>query len=163
VIPTPTPAPATFASARACPNAFTLIELLAVIAIASLVLAVAVVSISAMNDHVALERTAAMVRSMDARGRVFAKSNGDPVALVFDQDARQLGLVSVRGALPFALGELAADIEMSLDVSDPERHVIFDTRGMTDDYSVVVWAQTRGVRLSFHGLTGAVVMAEGPS
>jgi prepilin-type N-terminal cleavage/methylation domain-containing protein len=147
-----------FAPAR--PYAFTLIELLAVIAIASLVLTVAALSINAMNDHVALERAAAMVRSMDARGRLFARTSGEAVVLVLDEDARALRLVGVREVLPFAEGGIGRGIEMSLSIADRERPVIFDTRGTTDDYSITLRTETREVELSFRGLTGAAAMAE---
>ena len=136
--------------------AFTLIELLAVIVIAALVLAVGGWSLSTTSERTVLARTIASIQHMDARARLHARSSGEPVILHVDGNARTLRLATSDDEV---LSEmfLVEAIELTVEKAGGDSWIVFDARGRSIDYAVVLRAQGgRMSRLAVHGLTGAI-------
>ncbi len=144
---------------RAHLAAFTLIEMLAVIVIASLVIALGGLSISATSEQTAFARTVAALQRMDASARLHARSSGEIMVVRFEKESRLVRLVTRQGE---SLSELAIPsiIEMTVETPNAKPRIVFDARGVSDDYAITLRADGRTVRLNVHGLTGEIVMTE---
>jgi type II secretory pathway pseudopilin PulG len=132
-----------------------LIELLAVIAIASLVAAVTTVGLSSSSDQARMQAAAAQWRDLDARARAFARCVG-PVVMDLDAEGT---LVRVRSAHDRELlSELAlpAGTAGRIVVEGSER-VLFDRLGRSADYQVELGARDKTVRWQVCGLTGWIM------
>ena len=133
--------------------AFTLIELLAVIVVASLVAGVATVALAASGESARLHGAAAQWRDLDARARLLGRSLG-PVMMSVDRGVVRLHALATNElissvALPggIALDTSAAPIE-------------FDRLGRSIDYRVDLHTANRAIRWRICGLTGYVTEAE---
>ena len=138
-------------------DGLTLIELLAVIVIASLVLGVAGWSVSATSDRTVLARTIAGLQDIDARARLHARSSGEPVVMHINGDARVLRLTTVGGE-KLSDVSVPSSIEMVIEKDSTEPSIAFDARGRSCDYVAVLRTQHEVVRLRVHGLSGEVAL-----
>ncbi len=135
--------------------AFTLIELLAVIAIASLAAAVATVGLASSSDQAHMQAAAARWRDLDAKARAFARCVG-PVVMDLDAEG---AVVRVRSAKDRELlSELAlpAGTAGRIVVEGSER-ALFDRQGRSADYQVEFGARDNAVRWQVCGLTGWIM------
>ncbi len=142
--------------------AFTLIEMLAVVVIASLVIALGGLNISATSERTAFTRMVAALQQMDARARLHARSSGGIMVIRVEMESRLVRLVTRQREL---LAELVIPsmIEMTVETADAKPRIVFDARGVSDDYALTLRADGHTVRLNVHGLTGEIATMESAS
>lgn len=138
--------------------AFTLIELLAVLIIASIVVVMGSVSIAATSRQARLVATLASLEQMDARGRMHARCSGCIVLLAVDAPKRAVRLTAIGDIAPLWLAqlEIPSDISLTIETQGGDGRVRFDRLGATADYAVTVQDAQRACTLRFSGLTGEV-------
>ena len=141
---------------RFAPAAFTLIELLAVIAIAAMVVTLATVSVSAASAEAVLVKTQAALAQLDARGRMHARTSGEAVVLVIDSEARLAWLIGQRSGTPLAEMAIPRDIALTIELPHGIGSILFDRTGVSADYGIVLRGGERSRRLTVAGLTGEV-------
>jgi prepilin-type N-terminal cleavage/methylation domain-containing protein len=142
-------------------RALTLIELLAVIVIASLVLAVGGWSLGATSERTVLARTIANLQQIDARARLHARSSCAIVVLQIEGDARVLRLATVEGD---KLSKVSLPLSIAMTIEKPggpnqEPRLVFNARGHSTDYVVTLRTQHEVVRFEVHGLSGEIVVS----
>lgn len=135
------------------PRALTLIELLAVIVIASMVAGVATIGLAATSDTARLRAAAAHWRDLDARARVFSRSLG-PVEMAVDEDGREVQLYLVRSGELLSAMSLPEPMQGRIRAPGDPRSILFDSHGRTIDYQVDLRADDRVVTWHVCGLTG---------
>lgn len=132
-------------------RALTLIELLAVIVVASLVAGVATVGLAASGESARLHGAAAQWRDLDARARLLGRSLG-PVRISVDRGVVRLHVIETNELI----SSVALPGGISLDTSPIE----FDRLGRSIDYRVDLHGANRAIRWRICGLTGYVIEAE---
>lgn len=146
--------------------AFTLIELLAVIVIASLVTAMGAISMGGVMRQTQFQRTIAALADLDARARMHARSSGAAMLVMFDSERRQVTLT--RRGLPLedpvtrlSVVDVPGEIDLQYDMPH-QRHtaILFDRLGTSIDYAVEVRDAISARRLEFAGLSGDVKVTE---
>ena len=141
-------------------RSFTLIEMLAVIVIASMIVAVGGVSVNAAHEHSAFACTLAGLEQLDALARLHARSDGEVAAITLNRERRQVQLVVVSSGEQLAQIDVPLTIELVLEAPRGSNRIVFDSRGLSDDYAVVVRSDASCKRVSVAGLTGDLRMEE---
>ena len=143
---------------------FTLIELLAVVAIASLVMTVGMVSLGNVRRQTDGVSLLGGLRSMDARARVHARTNGSGVELQVDSGARTIRLMTGTAGVETMLAhrDIPKPIGLAIVTAQGDGTVTFDRLGISEDYVLVVSDGDASKRMSIAGLTGDVLMEEMP-
>ncbi len=139
------------------PRGFTLLEVLAVVALLSIAASICLASLGSAHESAAARALAASIRELDARGRLAARTLG-AVDLVAD---RETSTVSTRLS---ATGEVLSSVdvgkERSVRLSDARANEILavrlDRSGRSIDYSAQVVSSGGTTTLRFSGLTGLV-------
>jgi prepilin-type N-terminal cleavage/methylation domain-containing protein len=144
--------------------AFTLIEMLAVIALVSMIAAVSAVGLGASNEQARLRSTVAHWQNLDGEARLFARTSRGAVNMVVTEDRTQVLLKSLAGIelasidLPGNLqGQILCDGQPVLRSGC----VRFDAFGRSLDYRIQVESEGELVAgWSVAGLTGWIIEAE---
>ncbi len=137
-------------------GAFTLIELLAVIAIGSLVAAVTTVGLASSSDQARMQAAAARWRGLDAKARAFARCVG-PVVMDLDTEEALVRVRSVQDRELLSELALPANSAGRIIINGSPGTVQFDRMGRSTDYQVEFGAHDRTVRWQVCGLTGWIV------
>ncbi len=143
-------------------SAFTLVEMLAVIVIASLVVTMAGVGLSNVGGQASFMRTLAALEQLDARGRMHARTGGAPVAMVIDESCcAQLLMTTGRSTAELAHYDFGPAIAVTLEIADgEEQQVVFNRLGASCDYTMTLRDEQRQVRMEIAGLTGGARVRE---
>lgn len=142
---------------------FTLIEVLAVVAIAALVVTLATTNLHAVAESTELIRTKAEMAHMDARGRMHARTSGETVLLEVEAGgagARGARLIGQRSGTLLATVRIPEAIGLTVELPRDARGIVFDRRGLSADYALVLHDSSRRVRVAVVGLTGEVIESE---
>lgn len=135
---------------------FTLLELLAALTLASLVLGVVAVRLSASNEQARLTAAAGELRDLDRRARLYARSHGTASLLPIREEGGRPGL-ALR-AWPSGEGIARAvfdeDVRVFLRGEDSGGGLLFDRSGRCADYEVLLRAGDREARWRVSGTTG---------
>lgn len=137
-------------------RAFTLLEVLAVIAIVGAAAAVAMLSLARATDAARVRTGAALVQDLDARARVLARQ-GRPCSLRLDADALVIAIEPIAGRAPRLIrAPTPPGITVAFSDTDanPLRAVAIDARGRSPDYRAVVRGNGATSTVSIAGLTG---------
>jgi prepilin-type N-terminal cleavage/methylation domain-containing protein len=137
-------------------RAFTLVEVLATVALLALVMSFAMIGLGGAIDEAAMLEAVAAMRDLDARARTAAQSVGS-VELHLDGGDAALRVMHT--------GEIVARRELAhgglAGVSDSDgrrlEQVRFDRSGRSADYMVEIAVASHARRLRVAGLTGLVV------
>lgn len=127
----------------------TLIEVLAVIVIASFLTATVTVGLASADRGAQMIKAMATIQDMDLRGRLQARTSGGWVKMNFDRDQDRLALTMPDGA-PIAVSDPVLDVRMVLEPAT----IIFDRQGRSDDYQVVIQTDAAARKLNVCGMTG---------
>lgn len=151
-------------------RAFTLIELMAVVVIASLVTAMGAIGIGGVMRQTQFQRTVAGFMQMDVRARLHARMGGVATQMVIDPLARKAKVVEVAtdtDAIELSRVELPFDVAVTLELprevpssNSTAMVVTFDRLGCSIDYAVQLRDGVSGRRLEVSGLTGSIRAAE---
>jgi len=144
---------------REAGRGFTLIELLAVVLIGSMVISLGAVSLRGAEAHRQMTRTLAGLRSLDALARMHARCSATSVTIIMDDESRAFQLTSPEQEL---LAQLAipAAVRVALELPGHADRIIFDARGRSVDYAILLRDDSSEHRLQFAGLTGDVQEVE---
>ena len=141
-------------------HGFTLIEVLAVVAIAAMVVTVAAANLSAVAGGTALLSTKSGLAQLDARGRMHARVSGEPIEFEIDPQARRARLVGQRSHERLAEMSIPMAIGLKIELPRDKQRVVFDRRGISDDYALTLQDGSRSIRLTIAGLSGEVAEKE---
>ena len=137
-------------------TAFTLVEMLAVIALVSLAFGLLATGFSASTDRARLDASASQILDLDRRARILAQRSAR-VALRFDASIARSVVLEVGGE---GVGRvsLQADASVEARTDDDTLDVVrFDRLGRSVDYSVLIGSAGGQRRFDVSGLTGWVV------
>ncbi len=143
------------------PRGFTLLEMLAVVALLSMVVSICIASLGSALDSAASRALEAAVRELDGRGRLAARTLG-AVDLVADSESSTLS------ARLSSTGEVLSSVDVgsgrAVALADAHGNRIggvrLDRAGRSIDYSATIAWSHGAATLRFAGLTGLV--AEDP-
>jgi prepilin-type N-terminal cleavage/methylation domain-containing protein len=135
-------------------HGLTLIELLAVIAILSLVAGVATVGLASSGAAASLHAAESGWKELDARARLLARAEGAMVMSI-DDDARVVRLHVAATGERVGVVPLGA-LEAALETAGADDAVRFDGLGRSVDYHARLTGAERGRRWRVAGLTGAI-------
>lgn len=138
-------------------RSFTLMELLAVIAIMSLVAAALAVNLGGSSDQTCLMQSLADLREMDARGRLLARTGESSIQLGVDPETHRIRLVDVRTGELVAERDASSGISIALLTDHPVDAILLDRAGRSVDYSVRIQAGPHHATLRVCGLSGLVM------
>jgi len=127
---------------------YTLLEVLAVVAILGSVAGAIAASLGASTREAQRSALRASIRDLDARARLFARS-GTPVALSREEDGRLVLREHPHGRVLMAL----EGSELELRTEAGARSLVFDRLGRTPDYAVTFFDDANGP-LRVQGATG---------
>lgn len=135
------------------PRAFTLIELLAVVAIMSLVSGVLTIHLAAETDAARRRAAATAWTDLDARARLYARTGG-PVVMTLNAGRTVVRLHRAGSA------ERLAEVDLPAPGRLTKPAVLFDRFGHSVDYAAEVTSGARTIRWHVLGLTGQIQEGE---
>jgi prepilin-type N-terminal cleavage/methylation domain-containing protein len=153
-------------------RAFTLVEMLAVVAILALTVSAAAVALTGMDRAGALHAAAANYAAFDAQARATARTSAGAVTIRIVEEGASAVIVidAMQGhwtARPQVVGrlEMPGAVTMRWAADEPARRplgsIALDRNGRGRDYLVEFIADERRTRWRIGGLTGCVARADG--
>jgi len=112
---------------------FTLLEMLAVVAILGLAAAVLAPSLAGSTQSGTGRAARAALLELDARARIHSRTHG-PVELV--AGAGRVTLNDLRTGREVAALDLDAGVQVNFELEGDSRHLVFDNRGCSPDYAI---------------------------
>ena len=133
---------------------FTLIEMLAVIALISLAAAALIPNLVAAGRSADMLRVIARVREIDSRARTYARTSGHVILVWIDSENRSILMVESDTGMTLGEVEIEPNISLSIEVDGHGAKIVFDRLGHSADYRVELRGNGSAARLSVAGLTG---------
>jgi prepilin-type N-terminal cleavage/methylation domain-containing protein len=138
-------------------QAFTLIEMLAVIVIIAMVATAVTVSLAAADDQAAFLNGAAQCRDLDAKARQCAQTQGSAALIRVGDDHNTIALEV--GQERLAVAKMPSSMSVHLERDRPVTMISFDRAGRSPDYKITICrddrSRSRGWKVC--GLTGFLI------
>lgn len=141
---------------------FTLIELLAVVALSAMALSIAGVHLAAGADEARFSAAVARLRDLDAQARLgTTPHSATRIEVSRNATEGSTRIVLTTAGEQLALVELAPDVVVSFRTDGQEGNAVeFEARGRSEDYVVEVGLHDRRVQWHVCGLTGWIIEGE---
>lgn len=132
---------------------FTLLEVLAVVALLSMVTAALTVHLASVSESARFRAAEARLLDLDARARLLARS-ATTVLLAVADGGRALTLSEVRTGAPLARVDLDEGASVTLEVEPNQSWVLIDRLGRSVDYELELQSGEQKSRWSIAGGSG---------
>lgn len=139
----------------------TLVELLATIALLSIVAGLGVRGLAVTDARASLLSVSAEWRDLDARARLLSRTGaGGSVTMILSSEPPAIRLVSMRTREVLAAVPVHDQVVVEIESANGARRVAYDQAGRSADYEISFSMDDRSLRWRVHGLTGQVLRLE---